>query len=138
MSIAQVTPKLVVVGAEAAIDFYATAFGASTEMRFTMGESVVFAQLRLGELTIQIKDEDEVDKAPPSLGGTAVVLDLVTDGPDELADRAVAAGAAVVFPVADQPYGARQGRVRDPFGHEWIIGSPLDLDPDEVQSRLDG
>jgi uncharacterized glyoxalase superfamily protein PhnB len=31
-----------------------------------------------------------------------------------------------VHGVADQPYGLRQGRLADPFGHHWLIGRPLD------------
>jgi uncharacterized glyoxalase superfamily protein PhnB len=54
-----------------------------------------------------------------------VLLTVVTDDPDDLARRMVAAGGETVFEVADQYYGARQGRVRDPFGHEWIIGTPV-------------
>jgi len=45
--------------------------------------------------------------------------------PDAVADRAVAAGGKVVFPVGDQPYGMRQGRIADPAGHHWLIGKPL-------------
>lgn len=138
MSIERITPKLVVLGADAAIEFYAQAFGAEVDMRFAMDGAVVFAELRIGEATIQVKDEDEVDKAPPTRGGTAVVLDLATDSPDALTEQAVAAGAEVIFPVADQFYGARQGRVRDPFGHEWIIGAPMDLSPEEIQALIDG
>ena len=44
---------------------------------------------------------------------------------DAVAERAIAAGAKEVFPIADQPYGLRQGRVEDPFGHHWLIGTPL-------------
>ena len=42
-----------------------------------------------------------------------------------LAETAVAAGAKVVWPVADQSYRWRVGRVVDPFGHHWEIGKPL-------------
>src|SRR5207249_1345492 len=47
----------------------------------------------------------------------------VTD--DAVAAQAVAAGATERFPVADQPYGWRQGRVIDPFGHHWLVGRRL-------------
>jgi PhnB protein len=30
-----------------------------------------------------------------------------------------------LFPMADQPYGLRQGRVEDPFGHHWMVSKPL-------------
>ena len=60
-----------------------------------------------------------------TLGGTSVRLNLLVNDPDALADRAAAAGATVVAPVADQPYGLRQGRLADPFGHHWLVGRPL-------------
>jgi len=52
-------------------------------------------------------------------------LSLEVDDPDAVAARAIAAGGREMFPVADQPYGMRQGRVVDPFGHHWLIGRPL-------------
>jgi PhnB protein len=51
---------------------------------------------------------------------------LIVDDPDALAAQAVSAGAKVVQPVKDQPYGWRVGRVVDPFGHHWEIGKPID------------
>jgi len=63
--------------------------------------------------------------SPQTLGGTTVRISLVVDDPDHLAARAIAAGAREIFPVSDQPYGMRQGRVQDPYGHHWLIGKPL-------------
>lgn len=63
--------------------------------------------------------------SPETVGSTTVRVALDVDDPDELAARAIAAGAREIFPVADQPYGLRQGRVVDPFGHHWVIGGPL-------------
>ena len=53
-------------------------------------------------------------------------INLLTSDPDALSAQAVDNGAIVLFPVADQPYGFRQARVVDPFGHHWLIGRPLD------------
>jgi PhnB protein len=64
--------------------------------------------------------------SPKSLGGTTVRINLIVDDPDATGAQAVRAGASEVFPVADQPYGFRQGRVADPDGHHWLIGKPLD------------
>ena len=50
---------------------------------------------------------------------------LVVDDPDGTFERAVAAGAKGIWPVVDQPYGWRIGRLIDPFGHHWEIGKPL-------------
>jgi PhnB protein len=54
-----------------------------------------------------------------------VRINLIVDDPDATAASAIAAGASEIFPVADQPYGFRQGRVADPDGHHWLIGKPL-------------
>jgi PhnB protein len=58
---------------------------------------------------------------PETAGATTVRVSLHVDDPDAAAARAIAAGATEMFPVADQPYGLRQGRVADPFGHHWLI-----------------
>ncbi len=63
--------------------------------------------------------------SPDTLGGGSVRMIMVVDNPDAAFDRAVAAGAKVVWPVADQSYGWRIGRIVDPFGHHWEIGKPL-------------
>jgi PhnB protein len=52
-------------------------------------------------------------------------ISLEVDDPDAVAAQAITAGAREMFAVADQPYGMRQGRVVDPFGHHWLIGSKL-------------
>jgi PhnB protein len=60
------------------------------------------------------------------------------DDADEVMRRAVAAGATVVRPATDEFYGERSGRVRDPFGHEWLIGHHIeDVSPEEMQRRYD-
>jgi PhnB protein len=63
--------------------------------------------------------------SPRALGGTTVRLNLIVEDPDRTAQRAIEAGATEVFPVDDQPYGFRQGRIADPDGHHWLIGKPL-------------
>lgn len=132
-----ITPKLAVRGADAAIDFYGAVLDARLRTRYAMGPAVVFAELVLrhgGRL--QLKEADDTDPAPPE-GGGGVILDLLTDDPDALMARALEHGAEEIFPVADQPYGSRQGRFRDPFGHQWIVGTPVAMTDDEVQAALD-
>jgi PhnB protein len=131
-----VRPKLVVRGADDALQFYTRVFGARLVERYTSGDVVVQAELALGEGRVLVKEEDEADPAPTTLGRPGVLLDVVTDDPDELAGIAQDNGAAVVFPVADQPYGARGGRIRDPFGHEWLLQTPLSMTPEQVQHAL--
>jgi PhnB protein len=130
-------PKLVVSDAPAAIAFYEAVFGAQVKQRFTMGDKVVFAELGLpsGDV-LQLKDADDTDPAPDRTG-SGVILDVLCDDPDAVAEKALARGAKVVFPIRDQPYGSRQGRIRDPFGHQWIVGSASTMSDEAVQSALD-
>ncbi|MEU8895889.1 VOC family protein [Nocardia sp. NPDC048505] len=126
MNIEKITPKLVVEGAAAAIRYYGDVFGAVLRERHDADGRVVFAELEVpGGAVFQLKDADAVDRDPGQLGGLGVLLTVLVDDPDRLAARMVEAGGESVFEVADQPYGVRQGRMRDPFGHEWIVGAPL-------------
>ncbi len=85
------------------------------------------AELALDGQRFFVVDENVAafNNSPDTLEGTTVRLNLVVDDPDAVAKRAVEAGATVVFPVSDQPYGMRQGRVVDPYGHHWLIGKHL-------------
>lgn len=121
-----VAPCLVVPDIAAAIDFYVTAFGAAGVERHRMPDgSLVYAEFRLGTALLGVADEDaQWNRSPHSLGGSAVPIDLVVDDADGFIDRAVAAGAEVVIPLADHVHG-RAGRLADPFGHLWIVSAPL-------------
>jgi PhnB protein len=126
MNIEKITPKLVVEGAAAAIRYYGETFGAVLRQRHEADGRVVFAELGLPcGAVFEVKDADEIDQDPLRLGGRGLLLTVVADNPDALAQRMVDAGGSLVFEVADRSYGARQGRVRDPFGHEWVIGTPI-------------
>ncbi len=126
MTITQLAPRLVVRGAAEAIDFYAAALGAVEDERFTDDAGrIVHAVISIGGFAVAIKDEDETDRAPGALGGTPVILTLSVTDAVPLAEAMVAAGAAVVFPVADHGYGYLDGRLADPFGHLWILSQRL-------------
>ena len=119
-------PMLSVRRGTEAVDFYKTAFGA-TEL-FRVGDSgAVVAQLAIGLSEFWVADESPENKnfSPETLGGGTVRMVMVVEDPDAVFAQAVAAGATVVWPVADQPYGWRVGRVVDPFGHHWEIGKAL-------------
>lgn len=127
MRASSLTPMLTVENAAAAIDFYREAFGAVEEDRVTAPSGHVVAELSIEGLRFYVVDANPqaFNHSPSSLGGTTVRLNLIVDDPDAAAARAVAAGATEVFPVSDQPYGLRQGRVADPDGHHWLLGRPL-------------
>ena len=138
-------PGLVVQDARRAIDFYQRAFGARqvscfVDQKLAPGGHVVYAELTFGSVTFSLCDEarDWHNHAPPSLGGTPVIFTIEVDDADAAGARLAEAGAEVVFPVADQFYGERQGRFRDPFGHYWLITQRIkDMSDDDIQRGVD-
>jgi PhnB protein len=118
-------PFLAVRDTDAAIAFYAEAFGATVRERLEAPNGVVVAVLEIEGMPFGVASEapDLGTPSPESIGATTVRVSLHVDDPDAAAARAVAAGAAEMFPVSQQPYGLRQGRVVDPFGHHWLIAN---------------
>ena len=110
-----------------AVEFYKSAFAATELFRIDADDGAVVAQLSVGASDFWLADEspEHMNFSPDSLGGGTVRMVMVVENPDAAFDRAVAAGAKVISPVADQPYGWRIGRIEDPFGHHWEIGKPL-------------
>jgi PhnB protein len=118
-------PRLVVEGADAALAFYAKAFDGEVTERYDDGAGrVVHAMVVAGAARIAVKDAGDGDPAP-SGDGQSVIMALHVDDPDAVAAAMVDGGAEVVFPVADQPYGDRAGRLRDPWGHQWMVAKRL-------------
>ena len=123
MGISKVYARLVVDDAAAAIDFYVTAMGATeVERHADGGGKIVHAELRFGDAPVAVKDSD-VDPSPTKLGGTPVIMALYVDDPDGMAAAMQAAGATVIYPIADHEYG-RGGRLADPWGHQWMLLRP--------------
>jgi PhnB protein len=110
-----------------AVEFYKAAFGAGERFRLDDESGAVVAELSVGESIFWVADEspEHLNFSPETLGGGTVRMVMVVEDPDAVFNRAIAAGATVVSPVTDQPYGWRVGRLVDPFGHHWEIGKPL-------------
>jgi PhnB protein len=138
-----VTPRLVVSDGAEAIDFYARAFGASElgERFLEPGGRVIHAEVRIGDSTVMISEQGAESDAltqPPSEGSRLVTSIMATywEDVDAAWERAVAAGAEVIFPLADQFYGERGGRLRDPFGQQWMLSQRTqDLSTEELERR---
>src|SRR6476646_4445415 len=124
-----ITPHIVVQGAERAVAFYRDAFAAQEVDRIPVPDGrLMSVQLRIANGLLHIADEfpEMGVLAPPSIGGTPVVLAL------DVADAA-AAGAAIRQPLADMFWGDRHGPLEHPFGHRWNIAQHLrDVPHDEV------
>jgi PhnB protein len=129
-------------GADKAIAWYKNALGAinvGSPLRMPDG-AIVHAEIQIGDTPIFLAEasDDGVGGSPNDLGGTAVRLALHTKDADATMAAAEKAGAEVLIPVADQFYGQRAGRIRDPFGHVWIISQPIEyVLPEEMQRRMD-
>jgi PhnB protein len=120
-------PMLSVRNGKRAVEFYKQAFGAGELFRVEDESGAVVARLSVGRSEFWLADEspEHSNFSPESLGGGSVRMVMTVKDPDAVFERAVRAGAKVVWPVGDQPYGWRVGRVVDPFGHHWEIGRPL-------------
>ena len=133
------TPYMTVKDARAALDFYARAFGAIERLRIDgPGGRIGHAEITIGDSCVMLADEHpEVDALGPStVGGTPVSLHLYVADVDAVVAIAVAAGATLTRPVADQFYGDRVGGITDPFGHRWHIATHKeDLTGEELHRR---
>ena len=121
-----VTPRLVVRDGRGAIDFYREAFGAEEVTERFTGPSggLIHAEIRIGDSVVMITEGEEgaSTRSPEALGGAvSAIMATYWEDVDAAWERAVSAGAEVVHPLADQFYGERGGRLRDPFGQEWML-----------------
>ena len=136
-----VTPHLVCAGAAEAIEFYQKAFGA-TELSRVPGENgkLMHASVRIGDSVVMLNEEMPEWGAfgPKSLKGSAVTIHLYVENADAVFEQAVAAGAKVTMPLDDMFWGDRYGKVEDPFGHQWSIGTHVrDVSPEEMQKAME-
>ena len=131
-----ITAHIVANGADAAATFYTRAFGAEEIERIpTPDGRLMSVQLRIGDSVLHVSDEfpEMGVVAPPTLGGSPVVLALDVSDADAAFSRAVDAGASVRQPLGDMFWGERHGQLEDPFGHRWNISQHLrDVPHDEV------
>jgi len=137
------TPYICVKDAPAAIAFYLAAFGATESPgRMTEpGGRVGHAEVTIDGVPIMLADEHpEIGVlSPQTLGGSSVSLHLIVANVDALAARAVAAGATLLRPVTDQVYGQRSCKLADPFGHTWMLATPIEaVSSEELQRRVAG
>jgi len=126
-----VVAYLTVKGGAAAITFYENAFGAKLAAKQLAddGHRILHADLELNGGRLYLSDEFEGaggTSSPDTLGGTSVTVHLEVENPDELWDRALGAGATEIMPLEKQFWGAKYGKLRDPFGHVWSIGGPVE------------
>ena len=137
-----VTPHLVCAGAAEAIEFYKQAFGAVEGGRLPGPDGkLMHAMIRIGDSAVMLVDEMPQCGAlgPKSLKGSPVTLHLYVEDVDAVVKRAVSLGAKVTMPVDDMFWGDRYGKLEDPFGHHWSIGThKRDVTSEEMQQAMRG
>ncbi len=134
-----VTPYMTLSDCARAIDFYKRAFGAQEVARMDApGGKIGHAEIKIGDSLIMMADEFPGGdcRSPQSLRGTSINLFIYVKDADAVFNQAVAAGARVTQPLADQFWGDRYGRLTDPFGHSWAVATHKeDVAPAEMQKR---
>jgi len=121
-----ITPYMTCRNAAGAIEFYKQAFGAVEKgMMKSPDGKVAHAELQIGDSIIMLGDEfpEMGALSPQSTGGAGMGLHIYLEDVDAAFDRAVRAGAKVEMPLADMFWGDRYGKLADPFGHKWSIGT---------------
>jgi PhnB protein len=135
-----VTPHLVCAGAAEALEFYKKAFGATEEARLPGPDGkIMHAMIRINGSAVMLADEmpEWGSLGPKSLKGSPVTIHLYVEDADAFVDRAAKAGAKVTMPVADMFWGDRYGKLEDPFGHHWSVGTHVrDVSMEEAQQAM--
>lgn len=137
----RVTAQLVVADIDAAVTFYAAAFGAVEQDRAVMpgATAPVYARLRIGDTTVTLVAENLALGlvTPRAVGGSGVTLHQYLDTLEETFEAAIAAGARIVEPLFDTYWGDRMGVIVDPFGHRWSLARRVErVTEDEKVERL--
>ena len=141
----QFIPHMIVSDGMAALKFYKEVFDAQEGdvMMEPEGKRLMHGEIVLDGHKLFLSDEfadveGVMTRTPQNLGGTCVRITLQTDNADEVVERAVARGAKVLMPLQDMFWGARYGKIVDPFGHEWGINQQLqEQSPEETQAAAD-
>ena len=125
---------LTVRGGDAASKFYQKAFGAKENQRQLAEDNLRLMHCDLAAFggSIMLSDEfPEMGQAdtlsPISRGGASVTIHVNLPKAadiDRVMKAAATAGAKVTMPAADMFWGARYGRMLDPFGHSWSFAAP--------------
>ena len=134
------TPYMTVRDAARAIEFYKQAFGAKEKgvMKGPDGK-IMHAELIIGDSIFMLADEfpEFGSMSPLSTGGSGMGLHIYVEDVDSAFDRATGAGATIDMPVSDMFWGDRYGKLADPFGHKWSIGTHKhDATMEEMQEAM--
>lgn len=137
------TPYLRVDNADRAIEFYRAVFGAEEVVRLTEpGGRVAHAELRMGDGGSPVMLSDEYPESgirgPNALGGTSVALQIFVEDVEAVLNVGVAEGGTLLKAATFDPFGDLAGKLRDPFGHEWLVSTQVEtLSAAEMRRRFE-
>ena len=131
-----VTPMLIVESAAKAIDYYKSVFGATERLRMEgPGGSIMHAEIDIDGAIVMLTDAnpEQGSKSPGDLGGSPQSLMIYVPDVDATIKNAVGEGSTETMPATDMFWGDRMGRITDPFGHSWSVGTHVkDVPEDEM------
>jgi len=130
--LAHIRPRLVVEDVDAAIEYYERYLGAVRGPRHAEPSGYVgHAEVRIGESTVSLTQAHDGYRlhSPESATSSPVLLTLTVADASAVGAAMVEGGATVIVSIEDRPWGKRQGRIRDPFGHLWLISQDLSPAP---------
>lgn len=131
-------PYLYVNDASAAIEFYKKAFGAKELICIRDNKNRVgHCELEIGRARIMLSDEyPELNvKGPRTLGSATSGFTLFFEDANKVFTNAVKAGAKELRKVEKQFCGDIEGKLEDPFGHQWFIATHMEDVPYDVMKQ---
>ncbi|MFL5245788.1 MAG: VOC family protein [Gemmataceae bacterium] len=136
-----VTPYLYVRGGALAIEFYKKAFNAQELFRMPGADerSIGHAEIKIGDSVIMLADEAPAMgvRSPQTLNGNSASFLIYVENVDAAFKQAIDAGATIDRPLENKFYGDRMGSLKDPFGHQWTLGTHIeDVSHEEMSKRL--
>ena len=117
-------PQLYIPNGMRSTRFYQEAFNAA-ELRQWMNDdgSYHVAELSINGTIFHLHEQNPAkgQSCPDLVKSTTVMIGLFVPDVDAVMKNAVAAGATIISPAQDYEYGYRQGEIKDPYGHQWLI-----------------
>jgi len=135
-----VIPALAIRSADKAIEWYKEIFNAEEKMALKdKAGTIVHGELVIGDTVVMLSEENpQYNKSPLTIGGNTINLFLYVPDVDDVVRRAVEKGAKIIMPIEDQFYGDRSGRIEDPFGYIWIVGTHIrDISTEEMKHVME-
>src|SRR6476660_9882058 len=131
------SPRMTFRDVAKAIEFYKAAFGAKETFRFEVGAGIAHAEITIGDSVVILAEEwpEGGRFSPETTGNSPVAMTIQVPDVDAFAERAIAAGAKLQRPIADQFYGRRDANLLDPFGYPSSVFTVKEEMPVEEMHR---